>query len=269
MEKLLMEKKSGVVFIDKPYGINSHYTSELVKRLVNAEKAGHTGTLDPKVTGLLIVLINKATRLAEIFNLDKTYIGIGKLHREVSLKELKKAKERFVGKIMQLPPRRSSVKREEREREIYDFKILEKQGKYFLFRVRCQAGTYIRKLIYDLGNLIGGANMLELRRIAIGRFKEASAISLYDLEKQKENAIIPIEKIIRHLSYKKVNIAKKLARIFCNGNFLDIKKLQKREQAKIKKTENNFLIMICNKRVIGIGIKKDNEIRPRIVLTKV
>lgn len=250
----------GVVFIDKPYGITSHYTSEIVKKILNAKKAGHTGTLDPKVTGLLIVLVNKATRLAWLLGLDKSYVGIGKLHKDVSLKKLRENAKNFVGKIEQLPPRRSRVVRKIRQREVYEFKILEKKGKLFLFRVKCQAGTYVRKLIHDFGQSIGGAHMLELRRIAIGPFKEDLAITLYELQKKKE--IIPIEKVFVKL-YQKINLSKKEAKRFSNGAPIYIKK------KRIKKLNEQFILIFYKKNIIGVGKIFDNQIKPKIVLAKV
>jgi len=249
----------GIVFIDKPIGITSHKVAEIVKKILKAKKAGHTGTLDPNVSGLLIVLIGKATRLASLFNIEKTYVGIGKLHKDVSIIELRKIiKENFIGKIKQLPPKRSSVKREWREREIYEFKILEKQGRYFLFKVRCEAGTYIRKLIHDLGGFIGGAHMLELRRIAIGKFNENLAIKINELEKIKEKAVWPIEKVVRRLGHRSIKLNKKQAKRFCKGAFIRYEFLNKNDNEKI--------LVWNDKRFLGVGIKINKKIRPDIVI---
>ncbi len=258
-------EKDGIVFIDKPYGITSHYAAELVKKILNVKKAGHTGTLDPKATGLLIVLINKATRLAWIFNLDKIYVGVGRLHKDVSLSKLREAKKRFIGKIIQIPPKRSSVKREARQREVYYFKILEKKGKDFLFKVKCQAGTYIRKLIHDLGEMLEGANMLELRRVAIGKFKEELSLSLYDVEKLGEKAIINVEKALAYLDYPKININHELSKRFCNGNFISIQNMAKNEQKKLFKYQGVVLVF-HKKKFLGVGIKANEKIKPKTVI---
>ena len=252
----------GVVFLDKPYGMTSHHACEIVKKILDAKKTGHTGTLDPKVTGLLIVLINKATRIASILNLDKTYVGVGKLHKDVSLKELREKSKNFIGKIKQLPPKRSSVKRVEREREIYEFKILQKKGRYFLFRVKCEAGTYVRKLIHDFGLDIGGAHMLELRRIAIGKIKEDKAITLYQLEEKRKDAIISLEQLAKFLPYKKISLKNELAKKFCHGGFIDLKQVNIKQ-----KLENNEKIILFHKgKVIGIGVTLNEKIKPEIVL---
>ncbi len=191
--KKLKEKKSvkellefGIININKPSGPTSFDISDFVRKELGLRKTSHFGTLDPKVTGVLPIALNRACKLTGFFlGEDKEYIGIMKFHKEIELKEVKKAiKEKFIGKITQLPPVRSSVKRQEREREIKSFKILEKNGRDFLFKVECQGGTYIRKLVHDLGEFLKiKAHMLELRRIRAGIFKEKNVIDLYEFEK--------------------------------------------------------------------------------------
>ncbi len=108
-----------------------------------------------------------------------------RLHSSVPEEKLKKEIEKFIGKIKQLPPVRSRVKRAIREREVKSFEILEiseKEGKDVLFKTKVQAGTYIRKLCDDIGKEIGGAHMLELRRIKAGIFEEKGSYTLYQLE---------------------------------------------------------------------------------------
>jgi H/ACA ribonucleoprotein complex subunit 4 len=135
------------------------------------------------VTGVLPVGLNRACKLNDYFmHRNKVYVGIMRLHGEISEEKLKKEMENFVGKIMQLPPVKSRVKRAERIREVKNFEILEKKGKDVLFFSDVQAGTYIRKLIHDLGEKIGGAHMLELRRTRAGLFDEERIYNLYDLE---------------------------------------------------------------------------------------
>ncbi len=176
-----------IINIDKPSSPTSFSVDEIVKKKLKARKTSHFGTLDPKVTGVLPVALNRACRLTGYFmQKDKTYVGIMKLHTEISEEKLKKEMQRFVGKIKQLPPVKSRVKREERERRIYSWEILEKQGKEVLFEAEVEAGTYIRKLIHDLGLKIGGAHMSELRRVKAGIFSEAESVNLYDFEKAVE-----------------------------------------------------------------------------------
>lgn len=177
-----------LINIDKPAGPTSFWTSQFVRKALKLNKTSHLGTLDPQVTGVLPVALSRACRLNEyLMHRDKTYVGIMRLHKEISKDELEKEIENFIGRITQLPPVRSRVKRAERIREVKTFKILEIDGKDVLFESQVQAGTYIRKLCSDLGEKIGGAHMLELRRTKAGIFSEIdnrySSINLYELDK--------------------------------------------------------------------------------------
>lgn len=178
----------GIINIDKPTGPTSFWTSQYVKRALKLNKTSHLGTLDPMVTGVLPVALSRACRLNEyLMHRDKTYVGIMQVHKEISKEHLEKEIEQFTGKIMQLPPVRSRVKRALREREVKTFKILEIDGKEVLFESQVQAGTYIRKLCSDVGEKIGGAHMLELRRTQAGLFSEVDkrypSITLYEFDK--------------------------------------------------------------------------------------
>lgn len=207
--KNLKQKKSlnellefGIINIDKPSSPTSFNISDHVRKKLKLRKTSHFGTLDPKVTGVLPVALNRACKLTGFFlGEDKEYVGVMRIHKDISLKKIKeKIKNKFLGKIRQIPPVKSRVKRQERQREIKSFKILEKNGKDVLFQVECEGGTYIRKLIDDLGKELDiGAHMLELRRIRAGIFKEKDSVDLYDFEKaikdkeQLKKIIIPAE----------------------------------------------------------------------------
>ncbi len=211
MQKPLSELlEFGILNIDKPSGPTSFDVVAKVGQILGLRKSSHFGTLDPKVTGVLPVALNRACKLTGFFiSHDKTYIGIMRIHEDKELKEIQKIiDEKFLGKIKQTPPVRSRVKRQEREREIYEFELLEKGGNDFLFIVKCQGGTYIRKLIDDLGKEMGiGAHMLELRRIKAGIFSEEDEnfVNLYDLEKASNSEeelrkiIIPGEEAIKKI----------------------------------------------------------------------
>ena len=179
-----------IINIDKPAGPTSFNVSDFVRKSLGLRKTSHFGTLDPKVTGVLPIALNRACKLTGYFlGEDKNYIGIARFHEEVSLKKIGSViKEKFSGIIIQMPPVRSRVKRAEREREIHSFKLLESDGKDVLFSARVQGGTYIRKLIDDLGKELGiGAHMLELRRTEAGIFSEENknypSVNLYNFEK--------------------------------------------------------------------------------------
>src|SRR3989344_8821458 len=202
IQKLL---EFSIINIDKPSGPTSFNVSDFVRKTLKdlgIRKTSHFGTLDPKVTGVLPIALNRACKLTGFFlGEDKEYVGIMRVHEEISIEKIEKAiKEKFLGVIKQTPPVKSRVKRQEREREIKKFEILEKNGKDFLFLAEVQGGTYIRKLIDDLGKHIGiGAHMLELRRIRAGIFaengiffadkkhnendKDYPSVNLYELEK--------------------------------------------------------------------------------------
>ncbi len=203
----------GIVNIDKPAGPSSHQVTAWARGIIGAEKAGHSGTLDPGVTGVLPTAANKAVKVLQYLLLaPKEYVGIGHLHKPVEEAKIKKVLEKFIGEITQLPPRKSAVKRQERKRSIYSFEILDIEHQDFLFRVRCQSGTYIRKLIHDVGKELGvTAHMAELRRTAVGGFNEENIASLTDLRdalvffKEEGNEsllrkiIFPLEKAVAHL----------------------------------------------------------------------
>jgi len=209
MLKKLKKQKStkellefGIINIDKPSGPTSFDISEFVMKKLGLRKTSHFGTLDPKVTGVLPIGLNRACKLTGFFiGEDKEYVGIMRIHKDTDLKEIKKViKEKFTGKITQLPPVKSRVKREERIREIKKFRILEKDGKNLLFLAEVQGGTYIRKLISDLGDYMKiGAHMLELRRIRAGIFREDDSVNLYDLEKAVDEYEKGDEKSLREM----------------------------------------------------------------------
>lgn len=199
--------KCSIIALDKPSNYDSHQTAALIKKLLNVEKIGHAGTLDPKVTGVLVILIGKATRLASyLLHSSKEYVGIMHLRKDANIKKLQSViRKKFLGKIKQLPPRKAAVRRHEREREIYSFKIIEKKGKNVLFCVSCEAGTYVRKLIHDLGLALEvGAHMLELRRTKDGIFHEDDCVTLYDVinalkNKNLERVLLPPEVITKDM----------------------------------------------------------------------
>lgn len=182
----------GIINIDKPSGPTSFNVSDFARRALSelgVKKTSHFGTLDPMVTGVLPIALNRACRLTGFFlGEDKEYVGIMRIHEDIPIEKIERAiKEKFLGNIKQTPPRKSRVKRVEREREIKKFDLAEKSGEEIVFRAEVQGGTYIRKLISDLGDFLNiGAHMLELRRVRAGIFKEDSknypSITLYELE---------------------------------------------------------------------------------------
>jgi H/ACA ribonucleoprotein complex subunit 4 len=174
----------GVINLDKPSGPSSHEVAAWTKRLLNLKHAGHGGTLDPKVTGILPVTLEDATKVVQALLLSgKEYMCVMRVHHEASESKIKTLFDEFTGTIYQLPPVRASVKRQLRTRKIYYLNLLETNNKNVLFQVGCEAGTYIRKLCYDIGEALGvGAHMQELRRTRAGPFSENSnLVTLHDI----------------------------------------------------------------------------------------
>jgi H/ACA ribonucleoprotein complex subunit 4 len=175
--------KKGFVCIDKPMGPSSHEVVVWVRRILEVEKTGHTGTLDPRVTGVLPIMIEQATKLVQILQgSEKEYICLMKLHGDARREDVERVMKMFEGKIYQRPPLKSAVKKRLRVREIKSIDILEIEGRDVLFRVTTEAGTYIRKLCTDIGEVLGcGAHMQELRRTRTGIFTEDMCYTLQDL----------------------------------------------------------------------------------------
>lgn len=179
----------GIIPLDKPEGPTSHEVVSYVRRILGVKKAGHSGTLDPPATGLLPVGIGEATKaLSTLLLGPKEYVAVARLHDPVGEEKLRGVLREFVGDIYQRPPQRSSVKRVTRVRRIYGIELVEQVGRLILLKVSCQAGTYIRKLIYDVGEALGcGATMVELRRTRVCHISEEEGfVRLHDLLYAKE-----------------------------------------------------------------------------------
>ena len=140
------------------------------------------------VTGVLPLALEDATKTIQAFLLTgKEYVCLMALHGDVEERQVQAVLEEFVGDILQRPPVRAAVRRDVRKRRIYYIRDVEMGGRDVLFRVGCQAGTYIRKLVYDVGEVLGvGAHMRELRRTRAGSFTEEESFSLYDLMELSE-----------------------------------------------------------------------------------
>ncbi|MBI4894501.1 MAG: RNA-guided pseudouridylation complex pseudouridine synthase subunit Cbf5 [Candidatus Aenigmarchaeota archaeon] len=190
-----------VIVVDKHAGPTSHQVSGWLRDMLGLKKVGHTGTLDPMVTGVLPILLGDCVKAMPLFSgSHKEYVGVMHLHHEVPREKIDQVVSEFIGKISQRPPKKSAVARREREREIFEFEILDVDGNDILFRTKTEAGTYIRKLCHDMGQRMGvGAHMAELRRTKAGVFNESHAHSLMEvkdaLEMAKNGDASMIEKI--------------------------------------------------------------------------
>lgn len=179
--------RSGCINLDKPSNPSSHEVVAWVKRILRVEKTGHSGTLDPKVTGCLIVCIERATRLVKSQQgAGKEYVGVFRLHDTVEDKrQVERALESLTGAIFQRPPLISAVKRQLRVRTIYESKMLEFDTRRRIGAawISCEAGTYIRTLFVHLGLRLGtGGQMIELRRVRSGiQDEQDGLVTLHDL----------------------------------------------------------------------------------------
>src|SRR5579863_8990645 len=225
----------GFILLDKPNGPTSHETVSWVKKILNVPKAGHSGTLDPQVSGLLPIGFGEATKALIVLLLGpKEYHALGSLHSLPSKEKLNQVLKLLTGKIYQKPPQRSAVSRQTRIRNVYEIEVVEEKERLLLLRILCEAGTYIRKIFYDMGEILGpGATMIELRRTRVGQFNEDSnLVKMHDLvdayalwkEKNDESKIrrilMPIEHCLSEI--KSVVIRDSAVDALCHGAQLAI-----------------------------------------------
>eukprot|EP00796_Vickermania_ingenoplastis_P010120 gene10120-7085_t len=224
--------KYGMINLDKPSNPSSHEVVSWIKRILKCEKTGHAGTLDPKVTGALIICTDRATRLVKSQqNAGKTYVGVLRLHDTVSSKSVDAALQRLTGPCFQRPPLIAAVKRQLRIRNIYSNKLIEydKHRHLAVFETHCEAGTYIRTLCVHLGLILGaGGHMEELRRIRTGVISEDDHLStmhdvldaqwMYENEKDESylrQVILPCEYLLTN--YKRVVVKDSAVNAVCYG----------------------------------------------------
>jgi len=225
--------KRGIIVLDKPSGPTSHQAADYLKRVLHVSKAGHSGTLDPGVTGVLPIALQESTRITNaLLTAGKEYVCLMHVHQDIPREKLMEVLNKFKGKITQLPPKKSAVKRQLRDRNIYYLDVLEIKDKDVLFVVGCQAGTYIRKLVHDIGERLGcGAHMAELRRTKAGPFKENQAFILQDIadafhyykngdDSKLRKMLMPIESATQHL--EKIWVHDAAINTMCHGAFLKV-----------------------------------------------
>jgi predicted rRNA pseudouridine synthase len=171
-----------VIIINKPPGLTSHEVSTYVRKITGASRAGHAGTLDPDVSGVLPVALGRATKLLRyVAGKEKTYVGIVKFKNIMGHGDVESLFKRFTGVLTQTPPKISAVRKVPRKRTVYTLRLLELDGRLALFETRVDAGTYIRTLCEDMGKACGGATMVELRRTAVGKIRENESHKMTDL----------------------------------------------------------------------------------------
>jgi len=258
---------TGFICIDKSLNMTSFYAVRKVRGITGEKKAGHAGTLDPLATGVLPIALGGATRFLELFEThDKSYTASVKLgmttdtlditgvvtstkSSEITKEKLQNCLNDFKGKIKQLPPMYSAIKkdgvrlyelarkgieveREEREIEIYSLKLdlFNEAEQTFTFSVDCSAGTYIRTLCGDIGEKLGvGATMTSLRRTKALGFTLDDCVSVDELQALKDNNEIStvLKKTEDVFSYEKITVSQAQSVRFSNGGSLETKRINK------------------------------------------
>jgi len=224
---------AGFINLDKPANPSSHEVVAWIKKILRVDKTGHSGTLDPKVTGCLIVCIDRATRLVKSQqSAGKEYVGILRLHEAIeSQQKLSQALEQLTGALFQRPPLISAVKRELRVRTIYENKLLDYDDKRHLavFWMSCQAGTYVRTLCVHLGLILGvGGHMQELRRVRSGiQTENDNLVTMHDVmdaqwvydntkdESYLRRVVQPLERLLT--SHKRLVVKDSCVNAICYG----------------------------------------------------
>lgn len=221
--------RKGIVVVDKPKGPSSREIAAWTKKILGLTRAGHGGTLDPQVTGVLPIALEDATSIVGALLLaGKEYVCAMRLHRDVPPESVERIFQEYTGTIIQTPPMKSAVKRQPRHRRIYYLELLEMDSRVILFKVGCQAGTYIRKLCHDIGKSLGcGAQMVELRRTMTGPLTEEKTTTLHDLvdaihfwrengdEEEIRRVVLPLEEGVSHLP--KVLVRDSAVDALCHG----------------------------------------------------
>ncbi|PBK77208.1 putative rRNA pseudouridine synthase [Armillaria solidipes] len=260
--------KSGVINLDKPSNPSSHEVVAWLRRILRVEKTGHSGTLDPKVTGCLIVCIDRATRLVKSQQgAGKEYVCVLRLHANLpDPTALPRSLQTLSGALFQRPPLISAVKRQLRIRTIYESKLLEFDDKRNLavFWVSCEAGTYIRTLCVHLGLILGvGGHMQELRRVRSGAMSENDdMVTMHDVldaqwmydntrdESYLRRVIRPLECLM--VGYKRIVVKDSAVNAVCYGAKLMIPGLL-RYEADISLNEE-VVLMTTKGEAIALGI---------------
>ena len=283
---------TGIICLDKPRDMTSFMAVKRASRIIGVKKAGHTGTLDPMATGVLVIMLGHATRFIELLpehkksytarvklgittdTLDITGTILSENKVNVTLDQLLSASENFKGEILQTPPMYSALKKDgerlydlarkgieiEREQrkitieklEIYDF-----DGTEFSMDVTCSAGTYIRSLCDDIGKILGcGAVMTKLRRTSANGFSIEKAVTLEELEQLvSENKTQDVITSVESalMSYPEITVSEPQARRFYNGGALDYKRLHGNYPIGI------YRVYSPDKALLGLGEILENE----------
>ena len=276
----------GIIIVDKPKGYTSHDVVNVVKKKLNTSKVGHTGTLDPNATGVLPVLVGKATKVSKyLIEHDKTYIAelalgekssTGDIEGEIIEKkevpniteeQIKNVLQKFLGKQMQTPPIYSSIKINgkkayeyarsgqtieipAREIEIMEISLLNFENNIITFKVSCSKGTYVRVLCEDIATKLGTVGLMRnLRRTRVDKFDIKDACELENLDKAK---IISLEEFFKDIP--KINLDDEKTILFLNG-------------VKLKENLTNGIYSIYNNsKYLGLGVIENKNLKRDVII---
>jgi H/ACA ribonucleoprotein complex subunit 4 len=215
--------ENGVIVIDKPAGPTSHQVTSWVGDIFGAKKSAHGGTLDPRVTGVLPVGLGNAVRAMDALHYGtKAYVGVMRMHGNIDRKRLETAFKEFTVEIFQTPPMKSAVRREIRSRRIHSLDLMEVSGRDVLFKVVCDAGTYIRSLCVDIGDAIAvGAHLQDLRRTRAGALGENLAVTLHDLKDAVEEHKSGRSETLRKIQHPKEVLLAEIPRLELKDSAVD------------------------------------------------
>lgn len=249
-----------LVLLNKEKGVSSRNFTRFLLDL-GFNKAGHAGTLDPNTTGVLPILLNRGNKISSILSLSKKeYIATMIVHKDFTKDMIESTFKSFTGEIDQLVPKISAVKRQVRKRNIYSIKLISINNRLVKFKVLCQAGTYIRKLIHDMGeSMETGAHMIELERTKSGPFKLNECLSkdkfIKLFNKKNINCFRPLEDAVKDINKVWIDDGaiipwSKGSPIYFNGILKFTSDIKLNSKIAVFNTSNEL---------IGIGISKSNS----------
>ncbi len=289
---------NGLVLLDKPEGFTSFKAAAVLRRIYNTKRVGHTGTLDPMATGVLPILIGRATRLSSyVLESEKSYVAgvrlgvttdslditgnvLSECRPQVSDEQLSDALTHFTGVQNQIPPMFSAiqkngvrlydlarrgieVEREAREITVFDIKLLSRDGNDFLIDVHCSKGTYIRSLADDIGKYLGcGATLISLRRTEAAGFSINGCLTLEQIEADPEGSLLSADRAVPN--FRSVNIAPTQCKRFLNGAALSADRLRFVSDPK----PDELFKMYCENEFLGLSQYDEalNELNTKCVI---
>lgn len=258
--------------LDKPRGPTSHQVSAWVKEILGISKAGHVGTLDPNVTGVLPVGLEKATRLADFLHEQgKEYVTLMLLHKAVDRMRVEDVMKEFTGEIFQFPPLRSAVARNLRKRMIYSLKLMEMNERHVLFNADVESGVYIRTLCRDMGDaLLVGGNMVELRRTRSGPLDESNLSTLHKLKDAYTLYKDGDEKLLSSMLIDPEQVTKDYPRIILKESAIDAMahgaSIFRKGIIEDMGEGKTLRIMSPRGELLGMGTREGEVVKPSVVL---